>query len=44
MLLEGLIVRWGIPSALYSHHHAVFKQNARQPETATEATQFTRAL
>ena len=44
MLLEGLIERWGIPLALYSDRHAVFKHNARPPETAAEATQFTRAL
>ena len=43
MLLEGLIERWGIP-LLYSDRHAVFKHNARQPETAAEATQFTRSL
>ena len=39
MLLDGLIQRWGIPLALYSDRHAVFKHNARQPETAGEATQ-----
>ena len=44
MLLEGLIERWGIPLALYSDRQAVFKHNARQPETAAEATQFTRGL
>ena len=44
MLLEGLIQRWGIPLALYSDRHAVFKHNARKPETAAEATQFTRGL
>ena len=43
-LLEGLIGRWGIPLALYSDRHAVFKHNARQPETVAEATQFTRGL
>ena len=43
-LLEGLIERWGIPLALYSDRHAVFKHNARKPETAAEATQFTRSL
>ena len=43
-LLEGLIERWGIPLALYSDRHAVFKHNARQPETAADATQFTRGL
>ena len=43
-LLEGLIERWGIPLAVYSDRHAVFKHNARQPETAAEATQFTRSL
>ena len=43
-LLEGLIEGWGIPLALYSDRHAVFKHNARQPETAAEATQFTRSL
>ncbi len=44
MLLEGLIEDWGIPLALYSDRHAVFKHNARKPETAAEATQFTRSL
>ena len=44
ILLEGLIQRWGIPLALYSDRHAVFKHNARPPETAGEATQFTRGL
>ena len=43
-LLEGLIESWGIPLALYSDRHAVFKHNARKPETAAEATQFTRSL
>ena len=43
-LLEDLIEGWGIPLALYSDRHAVFKHNARQPETAAEATQFTRSL
>ena len=43
-LLEGLVEGWGIPLALYSDRHAVFKHNARQPETAAEATQFTRSL
>ena len=43
-LLEGLIEGWGIPLALYSDRHAVFKHNARQPETAAAATQFTRSL
>ena len=43
-LLEGLIDGWGIPLALYSDRHAVFKHNARKPETAAEATQFTRSL
>ena len=33
-LLEGLIEGWGIPLALYSDRHAVFKHNARKPETA----------
>ena len=44
MLLEGLIRCWGIPLALYSDRHAVFNHNARKPEMAAEATQFTRAL
>ena len=42
MLLEGPIESRGIPLALYNDRHAVFKHNARQPETAAEATQFTR--
>ena len=33
-LLEGLIRDWGIPLALYSDRHAVFKHNARKAETA----------
>ena len=44
MLLEGLIESWDLPLALYSDRHAVFRHNARQPETAAEATQFTRGL
>ena len=43
-LLEGLIEGSGIPLAVYSDRHAVFKHNARKPETAAEATQFTRSL
>ncbi len=43
-LLEGLIEDWGIPLALHSDRHAVFKHNARKAETAAEATQFTRSL
>ena len=43
-LLESLIEGWGIPLARYSDRHAVFKHNARKPETAAEATQFTRSL
>ena len=43
-LLEGLIEGWGIPLALYSDRHAAFKHNARQRETAAEATQFTLSL
>ena len=43
-LLEGLIEGWGIPLALYSDRQRVFKHNARKPETAAEATQFTRSL
>ena len=43
-LLEGLIEGWGIPLALYSDRHAVFKHNDRKPETASEATQFIRSL
>ncbi len=43
-LMQGLIERWGIPLALYSDRHAVFKHNTRQPETAAEATQFPRSL
>ena len=34
----------GIPLALYSDRHAVFKHNSRHPETAAETTQFTRSL
>ena len=44
MLLDGLIRHWAILLALYSDRHAVFKHNARKPETAAEATQFTRGL
>ena len=43
-LLEGLIHSWGIPLALYTDRQAVFKHNARKPETAAEAIQFTRSL
>ena len=43
-LLEGLIEGSGTPMALYSDRRAVFKHNARQPETAAQATQFTRSL
>ena len=43
-LLEDLIEGWGVPLALYSDRHAVFKHNVRKPETAAEATQFTRSL
>ena len=35
LILEALIERWGMPLALYSD---------RKPETAAEATQFTRSL
>ena len=42
MLPEGLIRCWGIPLALYRDRHAVFKHNARKPETTAETTQFTR--
>ena len=38
MLLVGLIQRWGILLALDSDRHVVFKHNARQPETAADAT------
>ena len=40
--VEGLIESRGIPLALNNDRHAVFKHNARQPETAAEAAQFTR--
>ncbi len=43
-LLEGLIEGSGIPLTLYIDHHAIFKHNVRKPETAAEATQFTRSL
>ena len=43
-LLECLIEDSGIPLAVYSDRHAVFKHNARKPETAAETTQFTRSL
>ncbi len=42
IFLESLIQRWGIPLALYCGRHAVFKHNARQPETAAEASRSTR--
>ncbi len=43
-LLEDLIEGWSVPLALYSDRHVVFKHNVRKPETAAEATQFTRSL
>ena len=46
--LDGSHHAWledrGIPLALYSDRHAVFKHNARKPETAAEATRFTPGL
>ena len=42
MFLESWIQWWGMPLGLYSDRHAVFRHNARQLETAAEATRFTR--
>ena len=43
LLLDGLIRRCGIPIALYSDRHAVFKYTP-SPETAAAPTQFSRAM
>ena len=43
-MLEGLIRRWGIPLALYSDRHSVFKQTPGARRKVREATQFTRAM
>ena len=43
LLLDGLIRRCGIPIALYSDRHAVFKHTS-SPETAAAPTQFSRAM
>lgn len=43
-LLEGLIEGWGILLELYSDRRAIFKDNARQPETAAEVAEFARSL
>ena len=40
MLLEGLIERWGIPLALYSDRHAVFKHNARHANASRFSVAF----
>ena len=44
VLLEGLVLQWGIPLALYSDRHAAFKYNARQGPAQYESTQFARVM
>ena len=44
VLLEGLVRQWGIPLALYSDRHAVFKYNAHQGPVLYESTQFARVM
>ena len=43
-MLEGLMHRWGIPLALYSDRHSVFKQTPGTKWKVRTATQFTRAM
>ena len=43
-MLEELIRRWGIPLALYSDRHTVFKQTPGARQKVRAATQFTRAM
>ena len=46
ILMEGLIRHWGIPLALYSDRHGVFKFSGhpRHVPQPTESTHFTRAM
>ena len=44
MLMEGLVLEWGIPLAIYSDRHAAFKYNARQKPVPVETTQFARVM
>ena len=44
VLVEGLVLQWGIPLALYSDRHAAFKYNARQRPVPVETTQFARVM
>ena len=46
ILMDGLIRRWGIPLALYTDRHGVFKFNGRPRHIPgpIESTHFTRAL
>ena len=44
LLIQGLVQHLSVPVALYTDRHAVFKHNARPPETIAEATQFSRAM
>ena len=43
-MLDGLVRRWGIPLALYSDRHSVFKQTPGARRKVRAATQFTRAM
>ena len=46
ILMQGLIERWGVPTALYSDRHGVFKFSGkpRHIQPPVEATHFSRAL
>ena len=44
MLMEGLIQRHGIPLAVYSDRHAVFKHPGEPRQKLPEPTQFARAM
>ena len=46
VLMNGLIRRWGIPLALYTDRHGVFKFNGRPRHIPRpiESTHFTRAM
>ena len=43
LLMKGLIQRYGIPLALYTDRHSVFKHTPPS-ETASAPTQFSRAM
>ena len=44
ILLEGLVLQWGIPLALDSDRHAAYKCNARQGSVLYESIQFARVM